>query len=232
MTNLVAENANHAQQIAVTGLIVTGEDVLKAQKLNAKRINDGTLYEKGVAYIDMPYFYIYRGTTMTTEFDKKLPGIYLAPDDHYIWIPVTPGNEDDEWKVEDKFATADTKSIVDILIKADDVNLNIPDSGRVFRPEECPTDDILKRGIKRVLRQKNIDIDKHKARFADKNALFNFKQVIKSEKGKLSMLLFERGCSALSLKYTITIEEIDPKNPIGECLKEPIVISSEDTYNL
>lgn len=219
------------QNLNQSDLIVTREDVLKAVKLNVENINDGTMYEKGIAYIAYPYYYIYRGTTMTTEFDRRLPGIYLAPDDHYVWIPVTPGNEDEEWKVDDKFATADAKKIIDVLIDRDDINLSIPDSGKVFRPDETADDDILKRLIKRVLRAKDIDIDQYKSRFADKNALFNFKQVIKGD-GKLSMLLFERGCNALNLKYTITIEDLDPKNSVGTQLKHPITISSEDEYSV
>ena len=168
---------------------------------------------------------------MTVEFDRRLPGIYLTPDDHYIWIPVTQGNEDDAWLVDDKFATADQRKIIDILIDRDDINLTIPDSGKVFRPDETPEDDILKRAIKRVLKSKGVDIDAYKGRFADKNALFNFKQVIKGD-GKLSMLLFERGCNALNLKYTITIEDVDPSNAVGTVLRQPITISSEDEYNM
>ncbi len=224
-------NEKNESKKKLTDLIVTDEDVLKVAKLNVDNINDGTQYEKGVAYIAYPYFYIYRGTTMTVEFERKLPGIYLTPDDHYIWIPVTPGNEDQDWIVDDKFATADERKIVDILLDRDDIHLTIPDSGKVFRPEEDENDDILKRGIKRALRLKGVDLDAYKHRFADKNALFNFKQVIKGD-GKLSMLLFERGCNALNLKYTITIDEIDPKHTIGDALKSPVVISSEDSYNV
>lgn len=219
------------QKAKVADLVVTNEDVLKAVKLNTENINDGTEYAAGYAYIAYPYYYIYRGTTMTIEFDRRLPGIYLTPDDHYIWIPVTDGNEDDKWLVDDKFATADERSIIDVLIDRNDINLNIPDSGKVFRPDECESDDILKRIIKRVLKAKDIDIDAYKARFADKNALFNFKQVIKGD-GKLSMLLFERGCNALNLKYTITVDEVDPRGSIGNPLKKPIIISSEDTFNV
>lgn len=217
----------------IADLIVTEEDVLKPVKLNTENINDGTEYQKGIAYIAYPYFYQYRGTTMTVEYDHKEPGIYLTPDDHYIWVPVTEGNGDDDarYRVDDKFATADERKIIDIMIDRDDIQLAIPDSGRVFRPEETPNDDILKRLIKRILRTKNVDIDAYKYRFADKNALFNFKQVIKGD-GKLSMLLFERGCNALNLRYTITIEENDPEHPIGDALKKPLVICSEDGYDV
>ena len=214
-------------------LVVTEEDVLKPVLLNTENINDGTQYERGVAYIAYPYFYQFRGTTMTVEYDHKLPGIYLTPDDHYIWVPVTDADDEDvsRYKVDDKFATADERKIIDILIDREDIQLAIPDSGRVFRPEETEKDDILKRIIKRLLKAKNVDIDAYKYRFADKNALFNFKQVVKGD-GKLSMLLFERGCNALNLKYTITIEELDSAHPIGDPLAQPLRICSEDGYNV
>lgn len=215
----------------IMDLIVTEEDVLRPAKLNVDNINDGTMYERGVAYIAYPYFYQYKGTTMTAEYDHREPGIYLTPDDHYVWIPVTEGNGDHDKKylVDDKFATADERKIIDVMIDRDDIRLNIPDSGKVFRPEETENDDILKRLIKRILKTKGVDIDAYKSRFADKNALFNFKQVIKGE-GKLSMLLFERGCNALNLKYTISVEEIDPEFSIGDPLTQPLKISSEDGY--
>lgn len=64
-----------------------------------------------------------------------------------------------------------------------------------------------------------------------KNALFNFKQVIRGE-NKLSILIFDRGMEALNLKYKIIIEEKDDINVVGTKLTEPIVVSSEDTYDL
>lgn len=210
-------------------LIVTDEDVLRVEKLNIDNINDGTFYEKGVAYVCYPYYYIYRGVTTTVEFERRLPGIYLAPGDHYIWIPVTPGNEDSEWIVDTHFATADQRRIIDVLIDREDVQLSVPENGKVFRPEENPTDDILKRAIKRALAVKGINIDDYKSNFADKNALFNFKQVVKGD-GRLSMLLFERGCNALRLKYTITIEDADARTAVGTPLSTAVTVSSEDTY--
>ena len=217
----------------ITDLIVTEEDVLKPVKLNVDNINDGTLYQKGYAYIAYPYYYPFRGTVMTTEYAHREPGIYLTPDDHYIWIPVTEGNgdQDKRYSVDDKFATADERKIIDVMIDREDIQLAIPESGKVFRPEETENDDMLKRLIKRILKTKDVDIDAYKYRFADKNALFNFKQVVKGD-GKLSMLLFERGCNALNLKYTITVDEIDPESSIGLPLKAPLTISSEDGYNV
>lgn len=215
----------------IDGMLVTDDDVLIPIMLNQHNINDGTVYEPGNAYIAPPYYYIFRGTTMTVEYERGLPGIYLDPTDHYVWIPVTLNNQDDRWLIKDKFATADEQKIIHLLIKANDINLAIPDSGRVFRPEELDGDDLLKRVIKRALKAKNVDIDAYRTRFTDKNALFNFKQVVKNPTSRLSMLLFERGCSALNLKYTITVEEVDPESPIGLKLDAPIVICSEDTFD-
>lgn len=228
----LSEEVDKLMEELHNGMIVTNEDVLKPVLLNQRNINDGTLYERGYAYCAPPYYYLYRGPTLCVEFQQKLPGIYLAPDDHYIWIPVTEGNEDKEWLIEEKFATTDQRKIIEVLLKQEDVSLNIPESGKVFQPDECDEDDILKRAIKRVLKAKDIDIDKYKAYFADKNALFNFKQVVKNPKARLSMLLFERGCNALNLKYTITIEELDPNRPRGGPLRNPITVCSEDTYTV
>lgn len=212
------------------GFIVTKEDVLQPVILNVANINDGTMYDYGYAYCVPPYYYIYRGTTLSREFELKLPGIYLAPDDHYIWIPVTPGNQDDQWKISDKFATTNMQEIIKAMLDREDISLNIPESGKIFRPEELDTDDILKRAIKRALAAKRVDIEGCRKRFPDKNALFNFKQVVKSPTSRLSMLLFERGCSALNLKYTITVDEIDPDKTVGAKLEKPIQICSEDTF--
>lgn len=226
---IIQDTHPNPEEEAGEALIVTDEDVLRVEKLNIENINDGTMYEKGVAYIDYPYFYIYRGVTTTIEFERRLPGIYLTQEDHYIWIPVTPGNEDADWIVDTHFATADQKRIIDVLLDREDIQLSVPENGKVFRPEESPTDDILKRAIKRALAVKGINIDDYKANFADKNALFNFKQVVKGD-GRLSMLLFERGCNALHLKYTITIEDADPRTTVGTPLINPVVVSSEDTF--
>ena len=99
-----------------------------------------------------------------------------------------------------------------------------------FCPQITETDDILKRLMKQLIIEKGIDLDRFKYRFLDKNALFNFKQVIKGD-NRLSMLLFDRGIEAFNLKYTIIVEEA-PGDTIGMTLKEPLIFSSDDTYSL
>ena len=80
--------------------------------------------------------------------------------------------------------------------------------------------------------KKRINIDIYKDRFVDKNALFNFRQVLRGD-SPMSMLLFDRGTDAFNLKYTITVEEAEPNDLIiGIPLKEPISMSSDDVYSL
>ena len=106
----------------------------------------------------------------------------------------------------------------------------MPESSKAFCPEITENDDILKRLMKQAIINKGIDIDRFKYRFVDKNALFNFKQVLKGD-NRLSMLLFDRGVEAFNLKYTIILQE-DSGDPIGIPLSQPIVISSNDTHEL
>ena len=82
-----------------------------------------------------------------------------------------------------------------------------------------------------ALIKKNVDLDKYKNNFTNKNELFNFKQVIRNGK-KLSILIFNRGIEALNLKYELIISEKGDTNIVGTKLEEPIVVSSEDTYDL
>ena len=107
----------------------------------------------------------------------------------------------------------------------------MPESSKAFCPEITDADDILKRLMKRAIIEKGIDLDRFKARFVDKNALFNFKQVLKGD-NRLSMLLFDRGVEAFNLKYTIILSEAEENNHIGARLTEPIIMTSEDTHPL
>ena len=106
----------------------------------------------------------------------------------------------------------------------------MPESSKAYCPEITEDDDILKRLMKKIIIDKGIDIDRFKTRFVDKNALFNFKQVLKGT-NRLSMLLFDRGIEAFNLKYTIIVSE-GPGSPIAAPLAEPLIVSSEDTHEL
>ena len=118
----------------------------------------------------------------------------------------------------------------------------VSSNSKLFRPEIELSDDILKRITKIALLKKNVEMDQLKDRFINSNAFFNFKQSInkkseedadkKKKPAPLSMLLFDRGCEAMNLKYRIILEEKDPNNTIGEPLSEEIECSSEDTYEI
>ena len=55
---------------------------------------------------------------------------------------------------------------------------------------------------------------------------------MRSDTSQLSWLLFERGCEAFNLRYAITITDADPEHVVGDPLKEPLVVSSDDTFSM
>jgi len=206
-------------------VVITDDELYQVDLLNM----DNKEFKKGVAYIYGDYFYTYKGEA---KYDIGIaePGIYKK-NGKYILVEVTTEDDKEKYRVTDKISNTNTTNIIEMLRTNDDMLVVLPESNKIFLPELSHNDDILKRGIKQALIQKNIDIDQYKHRFTDKNALFNFKQVIKGD-GKLSMLLFERGCNALNLKYTIIVEEMDPELSIGKRLEKGIIVSSEDTYDI
>lgn len=206
-------------------LLVTDDEVLKVDTIGS--LNGDKVYEAGYAYLKPPFFYTYRG--MIKGNNMTIPGIYM--DDHERYHIVEANVEKNpECLIGDKISTTNQEDIIKILMEKKDLDLNIPESNKLFRPVITAKDDILKRAIKRALLIKGIDIDQYKSRFSDKNALFNFKQVVKNDDSKLSILLFERGCNALNLKYRIIVEEKDDTQSIGNRLDNVIEVSSEDTF--
>lgn len=193
-------------------------------------------FDEGTAYINNDYFYIYRGVTKTTKHMELKPGIYKRAhpkDDESIYFIVEPITDEQktEFNVFDHVATLSTTSIIDTANTKEELLVAIPESAKIFQPTLSINDDMLKRISKLILLNKNVDLDKYKDRFSNKNELFNYKQVMKGD-NRFSILIFNRGCDALNMKYTIIVEEKDPNNCIGEPLKEPIVVSSEDTYDI
>ena len=144
-------------------------------------------------------------------------------------VPTTD-EEKKQYTYSDKICSTTASEIIDKINKKEVEVFVMPESSKAFCPEISENDDILKRLMKQAIINKGIDIDRFKYRFVDKNALFNFKQVLKGD-NRLSMLLFDRGAEAFNLKYTIVLEE-DLGDPIGIPLSEPIVVSSNDTHEL
>lgn len=187
-----------------------------------------TYFSEDTAYLKGDQFYIYNGET---SIDPTKPGIWFDTRiDKYILVEADP--DDEEYRWENKVGTLNPDEIVNMINNKEVVIVNFPDSEGSAIPEIKDNDDILKRLIKEALQKKQINIDLYKSRFVDKNALFNFKQVIKGD-GRVSMLLFDRGMDAFNLKYTIIIEEADPDNLIiGLPLTAGISASSADTHTL
>lgn len=192
-------------------------------------------YSEKYAYVHNGFFYLYRGNCLRSI--KKGPGIFLDPESNQFYlIEVDPSNPRDVAKYrvcQEHMAVFDKETVLDDIKKNGE---EMYSSGKVisksFQPNLKNTDDSLKRVMKMAMMEKNIDIDQYRDRFSDKNATFNFKQVIKND-AKLSMLLFERGCDAFGLKYTIIVEEAFPDNPpVGKKLEHKIIVSSDDTYEL
>jgi hypothetical protein len=190
-----------------------------------------TEYNENTAYINGNYFYVYRGEKSKSSSFLK-PGIYKDPSNN-TYFRVDPVSDEDKetYLAINKIATLDTNEIIKVANLNDDIFTAAPESSKIFMPSLTNSDDILKRLAKQALIHKNIDLDKIKDRFTDKNALFNFKQVIKGD-NKLSILIFDRGMDALNLKYTIIVEEKDPEHFIGDLLDDSIVASSEDTFDI
>lgn len=186
------------------------------------------------AYLHDGFFYLYRGSCMRSI--RKGPGIFWDPESkEYYMIEVDRSNpaEVEKYKLSSEhLINFDQNKILDDLKNnKKEIYSAAKNTSKAFIPKLLVTDDVLKRTTKMFLIEKDIDIDQYRDRFSDKNATFNYKQVIKGD-GKLSILLFERGLEAFGLKYTLTIEEIDPNNPVGKALTHPIVVSSTDTYDL
>lgn len=187
--------------------------------------------EPNIAYLIGDYFYLYRGKISDVKpLENPLPGIYLTEDGSgYIFCQPETDEEKQEYRYSDKITTYDADEIREAVLNHDVIIMNVPDVVHSNIPPEDINDDILKRGIKRALLKKGIDLDQCRARFFSKNMLFNFKSVIRGD-NRLSMLLFERGTEALNLKYTIILEEAGGEI-VGKPLTEPICISSEDVYD-
>ena len=214
-----------------TRSLLPREFTIAGYNLNEFKLDTGLNIAADIAYLMGDYYYLYRGKLSDIKgFDKPIPGIYYD-DQKCQYMLCHPETEEEmnEYRYADKITTLDADEIRNAVLNHEVVIINVPDVVHSSIPPESAEDDILKRGIKRVLQAKGINIDDCKGRFVSKNMLFNFKSVIRSD-NPLSMLLFNRGTEAMNLKYTIIIEE-NGGEILGRPLNDPIVISSADVYN-
>ena len=181
------------------------------------------------AYVDKEkdIYYPYRGYFFEDRSTK--PGIYVDINDSPVIIE--PSEEEREaFRYSTHLEDVSPQNIIKVLHDNPVIRVSFPESSKMFIPDVTERDDILKRAIKFALKAKNIDLDACRDRFGDKNQLFNFKSVIKRDNndedngkgsGRLSILLFERGCEALGLKYSIILEEADSNETVGISLNDP-----------
>lgn len=183
-----------------------------------------------VAYLDGDYYYLFKGK-VPENGNIKEPGIYIdrQTNEPLLAVPSTD-EEKKKYSYNDKICSTSANEIIDKINRKEVEVFIMPESSKAYCPEITEDDDILKRLMKKIIIDKGIDIDRFKTRFVDKNALFNFKQVLKGT-NRLSMLLFDRGIEAFNLKYTIIVTE-GPGSPIAAPLAEPLIVSSEDTHEL
>lgn len=183
-----------------------------------------------VAYLDGDYYYLFKGK-VPENGNIEEPGIYIdrQTNEPLLAVPTTD-EEKKKYSYNDKICSTSANEIIDKINRKEVEVFIMPESSKAYCPEITEDDDILKRLMKKIIIDKGIDIDRFKTRFVDKNALFNFKQVLKGT-NRLSMLLFDRGIEAFNLKYTIIVSE-GPGSPIAAPLAEPLIVSSEDTHEL
>ncbi len=191
-------------------------------------------FDKKHAYFYGNYLYLFNGACPRVL--ARDPGIYYdSTEDCYFIIEHDPNNpESDIYKAtEDHIFKLNPITIARSLQDEEETIYarQRASSRKIYHPVIGEKDDLLKRAIKQALIEKGIDLDQCRQNFENKNSLFNFKQVLKSD-GKMTILVFQRGADAFNLRVVVSLEEIDPEHPIGEALKAPIVVSSTDNFRM
>lgn len=162
------------------------------------------------AYILDEFFYPYRG-----EYKEKksvLPGVY-SNNNAVVIIKPNP-DEYEEYRADTHYGRVDIDALYDGITAKEDTFQIYADGKNAYIPDITINDDPFKRALKEAIITKGIDIDSIKDRFADRNAVFNFKSVMKGD-NKVSTLIFERGCEAFGLGYCIVLFDKDKNNIIG-----------------
>lgn len=195
-------------------------------------------FKNTTAYIDNDTFYIYRGDEDSSNKEKVKnlkPGIYrdtkVNPESKFFIIKPETLKEKEKYNAFNNISTIHKTSLIDAANSNAEIYIAIPENSKIFQPEITEKDDILKVIAKKALLMKNVDLDRYKDRFSNKNELFNFKQVLRSD-SKLSMKIFMRGMEALNLIFTIIVSEKSANNVVGDRLTKPIETSSEETFEM
>lgn len=212
---------------------LANEKLLQVQYM--PRGND-VIIDPKCCYIYDGYLYAFRGFIIKKE-DVKTPGIYFnRKTNKYVVFLCDPNNPDhDVYKIENnQMNPAPTAEEIKQLMEEKGEQMYVVlknNTAKNIIPPITPDDNALKRALKMVLQQKGIRLDDYKSRFASKNEVCNLNQVLKSS-NKLSIMLWDRAMEALKLKYVITVTDLDPESTCGAPLKDPIVVDSEDTFDM
>jgi hypothetical protein len=230
---------NNEDEVQVDGMsfsassvVVTNDAVYKIDLLPSD-LEEVESFEENIAYLRGKYYYVYRGVGNPVTKETKKPGIYLnkgGKPKYFIVEPET-AEEKEEYDAMLNVFSLNPVSVIDSANTKEDLLVAIPESTKIFQPQITENDDILKLIAKKVLLAKNVDLDRYKDRFSNKNELFNFKQVLRGD-NKLSMKIFNRGMEAMNLEYLIIVREKSTDDIVGDVLSDPIVVSSEETYAL
>lgn len=197
-------------------LIVTNTGVYELEVYD----KDKTILSYGKAYIfkenieETDIFYLFRGKLHDNSTE---PGIYLDENELVRFIEPSEKNRPD-YVVYTHLSKVAPGDMLVVLKDKKNIQHVYNESSKLFMPGVEDTDDILKRALKEAFNAKEVCIEDCKQGFPDKNAFFNFSSVMRKQDGKVSFLLFDRGCTALNLGYTIILHELDNGNTIGKPL--------------
>lgn len=215
-----------------SSVCITDDAIYTEIKLlpNDLETTDEVLSDK-VAYLKGDYFYLFRGIGNSDTAYGKKPGVYRNKHGfpkYFVVDPVT-SEEKEDYAIANHINSLHPTSIIDSANTKEDLLVAIPESTKIFQPQITENDDILKLIAKKALLAKNVDLDRYRDRFSNKNELFNLKQVIRGD-NKVSMRIFTRVIEALNLKFEIILTERTKDDIVGDALKDPIKVSSEETF--
>jgi hypothetical protein len=222
---------------SASSVIITNDAVYQISLLPENLEDEDYDEEGGVAYLGEEYFYIFRGLGNPANMENKKPGIYKnniegeEANKFPKYFRVDPETEEEkhDYRIDNHIFSLNVQSVIDTANNKEDLLIAIPESTKIFQPQITENDDILKLIAKKVLLAKNVDLDRYKDRFTNKNELFNFKQVLRGS-NKLSMKIFNRGMEAMNLEYLIVVREKSDTDVVGDPLTNPVAVSSEETY--
>ena len=215
--------------------VLANERLLKVKYMPSK--GEDIVIDPKCCYIYKGYMYAFRGFIYKLE-DAVVPGIYYNKNTSKYVITLCDLNNPEH----DKYAVKNNQ--INSAPTAQEIQEALKDHGEEMYvalktsntknnvPPITAEDNALKRALKKVLKAKGIRLDEYRANFASKNEVFNLNQVLKSPENKLSIMLWDRAAEALKLKYVIVVTDLDPNNVCGAPLREPIVVSSEDTFDM